>query len=75
MKYVNPEYKNEVMSSGDIMAFSPLDIGTTNVNCSTVPGVTWDEATGTGTGLFGEAITENTVYIKGTSSADITDLF
>ena len=69
MKYVNPEYKNEMLTAGDIICFSPLDIGTTNVNASDYVGQ------GSTTGLFGEEITSETVYIKGTSSADITDLF
>ena len=69
MRYVNPEYKNEVMSTGDIMEFSPLDIAENTVSAGSLG------FTEGGTGLFGETVTKDTVYIKGTSSADITDLF
>ena len=69
MRYVNPEYKNEVMSTGDIMEFSPLDIAENKVSAGSLG------FTEGGTGLFGETVTKDTVYIKGTSSADITDLF
>jgi len=69
MKYVSPEYNNEVLTTGEIMnniEFSPNDIAETK---GTASGLGYGSA-----GLF-EGDAADTVYTKGQSHVDIEALF
>ncbi|MBQ7353154.1 MAG: hypothetical protein IJW54_04025 [Clostridia bacterium] len=69
MKYVSPEYNNEVLTAGEIMnnmEFSPNDISETK---GTAASLGYGSA-----GLF-DGDSADTVYTKGQSHVDIETLF
>lgn len=65
MKYVSPEYKNEVLNVSDVIAFSPNDIAHSSGTAADL---------GLSGALF-EGDSADKVYTKGQSHVDVNDLF
>lgn len=66
MKYVSPEYKNEVLSTNDIMDFSVNDVKVSSGTLSEL---------GYGSGSLFEGDDENRVLTSVQNHVDISDLF